>query len=196
MYYKSTCNKSIVFILLILSWANTWINPYENLLSVVYAIGSFLSLLIYWLAFFGYRQSKIIYINKSNSEQIYWNNLNGEEIEDCHRKLLKAFQEDKCYLDSGLNLSKLSQILNFPSKTISAVLNHKIGMGFNEYVNSFRVEEAKRILVDPSKSHLSITGAGLEAGFNSIPTFQRAFKQHTGQTPSEFLQKKNAQIAN
>lgn len=178
----------VVFLLLILSWIATWIDTGELLLNVVFAIGVLLSLWVYWLAFFGYQRTRLIFVEIQRNEQVYWNSLSEAEIEHCQNQLVQAFQEHQCYLDPELSLSKLAQRLNLSPKCISAVLNQKIGMGFNEYLNSFRVEEVKKKLLDPSNSYLSITGIALEAGFNSIPTFQRAFKRHTGQTPSEFLQ--------
>ncbi len=54
-------------------------------------------------------------------------------------------------------------------------------------MNYYRVEEAKAMLKDLDKSNLSIEGIGLECGFNSSATFYRAFKKHTGNTPSQHI---------
>ena len=63
-------------------------------------------------------------------------------------------------------------------------------MNFNELINTYRIQAVKERLIDPGYSHLSILGIAFESGFNSKATFNRAFKQFTQQTPSEFLKSK------
>ena len=161
----------------------------EGFLDIVFSIGVLLSIIIYWLALFSYNKTKVIVLNSQKNEQLFWSKLTEAEINTCLQKLERAFQKDKHHLDSSLNLTKLSKILDVSPKTISAVLNNKLGVGFNEYINTLRVEEVKKNLVDPAKSHLSITGIGLESGFNSVATFQRVFKQKTGLSPREYIEK-------
>ncbi|MFN9501203.1 MAG: helix-turn-helix domain-containing protein [Chryseotalea sp.] len=161
----------------------------EGFLDIVFSIGVLLSIIIYWLALFSYNKTKVIVLNSQKNEQLFWSKLTEAEINTCLQKLERAFQKDKHHLDSSLNLTKLSKILDVSPKTISAVLNNKLGVGFNEYINTLRVEEVKKNLVDPAKSHLSITGIGLEFGFNSVATFQRVFKQKTGLSPREYIEK-------
>ncbi len=184
--------NAVIVLLLAINWFSTD----EFMLNVIFAIGVIVSFLIYWLAFFGYERTKTVFVESQRSEQFYWNSLQASEIDNCLQKIEFAFREQKCYRDQQLTLSRLAEQLGESPKLVSAVLNQKIGMGFNEYLNRFRVEEVKRNLTNTSKPHLSITGIGLDAGFNSIATFQRAFKQHTGQTPTEYLQKNHSQIMN
>ena len=57
-------------------------------------------------------------------------------------------------------------------------------------MNGYRVEEAKRLLVDPRNQNYTILSVGFEAGFNSKTTFNTVFKKFTGFTPTEFREKK------
>ena len=98
-----------------------------------------------------------------------------------------AMQKDKLYLDPALNLSTVSAHISIPTKTISAVLNQHLGKSFNEFVNEYRVNEIKSRLLQPDSQKFTIAGLAYECGFNSQPTFQRAFKSVTGKTPTDFL---------
>jgi AraC-like DNA-binding protein len=94
---------------------------------------------------------------------------------------------DKVYLDAELTLTKLAAHLDLPPKTVSAVLNQHLKVGFNEYVNRFRVEEVKQRLLNPPKGNLTVLAVAFDSGFNSLATFQRVFKNLTGITPTQFL---------
>lgn len=61
---------------------------------------------------------------------------------------------------------------------------------FYDLVNSYRVEEAKRLLLDPKNSNYTILSVGFEAGFNSKTTFNTVFKKFTGLSPTEFKERK------
>jgi AraC-like DNA-binding protein len=96
-------------------------------------------------------------------------------------------EKEQLYLDPELNLNHLAAHLDIHPKMLSAVLNQVLQKGFSEYVNAWRVEAVKRMILDPDKQHLTITGIAYDCGFNSQPTFQRAFKAATGQTPSNYI---------
>ena len=66
-------------------------------------------------------------------------------------------------------------------------MNQYENKGFNEFVNTYRIEEVKKYLLQNDFSNLTISGMALEAGFNSQATFQRVFKKLEGMTPTEFL---------
>lgn len=111
----------------------------------------------------------------------------GEVANDIISRLETAMQKDKLYLDPSLNLANVSAHIAIPHKTISAVLNQHLGKSFNEFVNEYRVSEIKSRLLQTESEKFTIAGLAYECGFNSQPTFQRAFKSITGKTPTEFL---------
>jgi len=142
--------------------------------------------IIYWLGIRGFLigRKEMSLVRKSAVSR-----FPEEAIEKIMQGLHRTMTEDKVYLDAELNLAKLARHLGTSPKIISAVLNQKLGKSFNEYVNQFRVKEIKERLVRAENKKYTITALAYECGFNSQPTFQRAFKSVVGLTPSEFLLK-------
>jgi AraC-like DNA-binding protein len=112
--------------------------------------------------------------------------LSDEQAELILDRLRQMMAKEKPYLETGLTLSELSGRLFISSNHLSQVLNAKLGKSFFDFVNGYRVEEAKRLLVSPLSGRLSILGIGMEAGFSSKSAFYTAFKKSTGVTPSKF----------
>jgi AraC-like DNA-binding protein len=99
------------------------------------------------------------------------------------RKLGQAFAGN-LHLDNRLTLRALAQHLRENPHYLSQVINQDFGVSFYDLINRERVESAKAALAAfPDKTVLEIA---LDAGFNSKSTFNTAFRQHAGTTPSEF----------
>lgn len=142
-----------------------------------------LAVMAYWLGISGFlirRSEKIKPVRVAI--------LDPEIIESTVCALERAMRQDLLFLNPILSLNEVVNHTGIPQKTISAVLNQHLGKSFNEYINSFRVTEVKKRLLDPGHRYLTITGIALECGFNSQATFQRTFKQFTNQSPREFQQ--------
>jgi len=93
-------------------------------------------------------------------------------------------ETQKPYLDSELNLIKLSELLSVSTHHLSYVINTGFEKNFFQYINEFRIDYAKKLLKGNQK--LSILGIAYESGFNSKTSFNTTFKKFTNQTPSEF----------
>jgi len=104
-------------------------------------------------------------------------------------KLLSFMKDKKPYLDSELSLSKLAQAVGMNRSQLSQLINDGVGENFYDFVNHYRVEEVKRLMVDPQMNNFNLLGIALEAGFKSKSTFNLIFKRFTGLTPTEY--KKN-----
>ncbi len=103
--------------------------------------------------------------------------------------LLAAMEPDRLWLDPDLSVATLASHTGLASKTISAVLNQHLHKSFNEFINEYRINAIKQRLLQGEASRQTIAALAYECGFNSLPTFQRAFKTVLGQTPREFLSK-------
>lgn len=104
--------------------------------------------------------------------------------------------ESKPYLRHLLNLDQLAAELQLNPRALSAVIKHNFNTNFYEFVNSYRINEAKRILADPSQSHKTMIEIAGECGFNSKATYNTFFKKIVGCTPSEYRSKHNNASAN
>ncbi|MDH3709903.1 MAG: helix-turn-helix domain-containing protein [Cyclobacteriaceae bacterium] len=101
-------------------------------------------------------------------------------------RLIQIMEEEKPYLQNKLTLQDLASRLNIPAHQLSQLINREFGQNFFELINSFRVEEVKRKLSDPSYRNLTLLGIAQDSGFNSKASFNRIFKKVTGQTPNEY----------
>lgn len=97
-----------------------------------------------------------------------------------------AMETEKLYLKHNINIEQFSEHLGLPPKEVSSVINKHFGTNFFEFVNSYRVEEAKRLLADPDYKDKTILDVLMESGFNSKSAFHRFFKRLTGVSPSEY----------
>lgn len=100
--------------------------------------------------------------------------------------LTRWMVEHKPYLISSLTLEKLAAQLQMPARTLSNVINRHFECNFFEFVNCYRIEEAKRMLADPTYADKNMLEIMYDVGFNSKATFNTLFKKKVGMTPSEF----------
>ncbi|MEW8586629.1 MAG: AraC family transcriptional regulator, partial [Candidatus Thiodiazotropha sp.] len=111
--------------------------------------------------------------------------LDGETSSLLFADLQSHMAKEKPYLDSKLNLAQLAAQLRISSNYLSQVINERAGQHFFDFVNRYRVEEAKSALAGREERG-NILAIALDAGFNSKSAFYTAFKRHTGQTPTQY----------
>ena len=114
---------------------------------------------------------------------------NEQELVERSTYLNQYMEKHKPHLNTGITLNRLSEQTGIAPRTLSATINRAFNVNFFEFINGFRVEEAKRLLTEFSAKEKSITNVYLEAGFNSRSVFNKFFLQHTGSTPSAYRKK-------
>jgi AraC-like DNA-binding protein len=166
---------------------------------------SMLSLLLIWgLAHFGLQQKPVLSeYNENATINLTSENENDNEdsivltppmkyqrsaldTEQSNRianKINDIMRKDKLYLDSSLSLQKLASYVSISPNYISQTLNETLSTNFFDFINQWRIEAAKPKILANQDTVLNIA---LEVGFNAKSSFYKAFKQETGQTPSEF----------
>ncbi|WP_061272802.1 helix-turn-helix domain-containing protein [Leptospira interrogans] len=122
--------------------------------------------------------------SKSGKNFVKRSLLHDVDISALEKKLIHIIKEERIYLDEDIRLPDVSEELGISVHQLSFFLNNHLGMNFNNYINRFRVEEAKSMLInDPSRSVVSV---GIAVGFNSNSSFYKAFLKETGMSPKQF----------
>jgi adenylate cyclase len=116
--------------------------------------------------------------------------LSAEEAASYLEKLQNLMQSQQPYLDPGLSLKSLAELLSMHPNQLSWLINEKTGKNFNQFINSYRVAAFQEKVRDPQNAHLSILGMAFESGFNSKTVFNTYFKKETGLTPKAWMKKK------
>lgn len=116
--------------------------------------------------------------------------INQTDISAYSSRIELFFFTHKPYLNPTLTLSNLAMTMGLSEKIISQVINQQYNQNFLTFINSYRVEEAKRLLNDFYKNKSTMLGISLDSGFNSRSAFYGAFKKHTGMTPTEYCKSK------
>ena len=109
--------------------------------------------------------------------------LSDDKLQLIASKLEHAMKEDKLFLQENLSLKKLSEAIDETENHISETLSQFLQTNFFQFVNGYRVEEAKMALRNSDKLIINIA---LDVGFNSKSTFNSAFKKMVGQNPSAY----------
>lgn len=112
--------------------------------------------------------------------------LSAEQISGYAQKLKDLMVREKVFLDTGLSLQSLGDMIELNPKKLSVVLKKGMGTNFFDFVNSYRIEEVKKQLVNPENSHLTNIAIAYNAGFQSKSSFNAIFKRHVKLTPKEF----------
>lgn len=114
------------------------------------------------------------------------NVLSAEKLTEFKRRLTDVMENEKLFLNQDLNLLSLAKMVDLPPNKLSQIINEGFGENFNSFVNRYRIEEAKKLILDPKLAHLNILGISAEVGFKSKSVFNTTFKKYTDQTPKEF----------
>lgn len=97
-----------------------------------------------------------------------------------------AIRGNKTYIDPDITLDTLAESLNIMPRDLSMLINRNFGVNFYEFINQYRIDEAKRMLISPEYKNTTITDIYQAVGFNSKSVFYTFFKKIEGITPSQF----------
>lgn len=111
--------------------------------------------------------------------------LGAGESAEAYARARAAMEGRELYLDGGLSLASLAAAIGLPEYRMSQVINQNAGLGFPDFVNSFRVERAKRLMAGAGAGD-KLLAIALDAGFNSKSAFNAAFRKACGTSPSAY----------
>lgn len=102
-------------------------------------------------------------------------------------KLERLMTADRIYRQEGLTIGVLAARLEISERRLRQAINRGLGYrNFSDFLNRHRLDDAKQALADPAQAAVPILTIALDAGFQSLGPFNRAFKTETGMTPTEF----------
>ncbi len=182
-----TKSQQTIFIWLkniIIGFSLIWVSYVLNIgfEEIPYITGPILySIVIYYLSFKAF-EMQILGLDGSS----FKSNSDDRLFDSVKQLILK----NRLFLDQDLSLGKISEILGESTHAISATINHHAQRNFNDFVNYYRVQDAKLRLADDLHGKYKIAAIAKESGFRSLSTFNSAFKKFEGKTPSIFRKEK------
>jgi AraC-like DNA-binding protein len=112
--------------------------------------------------------------------------ISSEASKKLFQELEKIIVGEKLFLDPDLKLSFLAKKMEISEREISQIVNQNTNTNFSDWLNNFRINEAKKRLVNPQEYAPKIAAIAFECGFNTLSSFNTVFKAKTGFTPSEY----------
>jgi AraC-like DNA-binding protein len=157
-------------------------------------IFSAVTLFVFAIGYFGFKQTDIFVYEKGQAlsseptqERYAKSGLKTESAEKMVQRLAKFMETERPYLEPRLTLSDLAESLGLSTHHLSQLLNEHLNQNFFDFVNGYRVAAFKAAVQSPSSQHLTLIAIAQDSGFNSKSSFNRIFKEISGQTPSQYL---------
>ena len=192
----SVCEKGDIVLLGIIMFSVLfiWILHAIDIIFPKFDIHTFLalfaSMLIYYLIFSELFYNKIGILNRF-SEKYKTSKLANDDLKDHFDKLLRYMEKSEPHKETDITLPKVAKILSVQPHLLSQVINSQTGNSFPDFINSYRIEDAKKMLLDPKNVNLTIASIAYDCGFNTLSAFNTAFKKFTKMTPSQFRSQTN-----
>jgi ligand-binding sensor domain-containing protein/AraC-like DNA-binding protein len=115
--------------------------------------------------------------------------LDSQESKKYVQKLFYVIEVEKMYKDPQLSVKSLASKLVITPRNLSHIINDQLNTNFYDFINEYRIKEAQCLLSVPEPCQQSILNIAYEVGYNSKSAFNRAFKNITQMTPSQFRKK-------
>lgn len=119
-----------------------------------------------------------------NNSKYEGSSLNQDEIPDYIIKLNRLMENEKVYLNNVIRLSDLSEMMTINKHHLSQIINQHYGLSFYDFINQFRVNEAKYIII--KHPEYTLHQVAFDSGFNNKTSFVNAFKKFEKVPPSKF----------
>jgi len=178
--YNEVWTLSVFFGIFII-WVAYYTSRYTS-----YILGAFSFSFVFYLSglllFYKRKKEFIISIKKEK-----YTNIQIDKNEALrHIETIKTiFDEEELFKNPNLTLPLLAKKINIRPQLLSQLLNNNLNKSFSQFINEYRIEEAKHLL--KTDTHLKIEAIAEKCGFNSNSTFYTAFKKITNTTPAKYI---------
>ena len=152
------------------------------------------STLLFFIGLLGYMQNHTVVDlvkDEGIQPQVDQKKFNAGQLQN---KLLELFEKERAYRKPELKITEVSQLLGTNRSYVSALINNEFSCSFNEFVNKYRIAEAKRMMKEDSIENYSLNYIAESVGFGSVGTFIRVFKDMEGLTPGKYREAKKLSI--
>jgi AraC-like DNA-binding protein len=122
-----------------------------------------------------------------NKKKYIRSGLNETQARKYLKSIIAYMEKEKPYLDRNLTIYDLSQQTGISRHHITQVLNDLHGRNFFTFINEYRVAEVISMMKDPAYKNYTLLAIAYDSGFNSKSTFNTIFKNITGLTPTQYL---------
>ena len=157
-----------------------WISYFLNIIddTVPYVIGPIVySVTIYFLSFKAFQ----LKVTDSDGDVFKLNDRTA-----LFNQISKLVIDEKLYLEADVSLSSLSKLIGKTTQTTSEVINQYAKRNFNDFINYYRIQEAKTLLLGVNSKSFTISSIAFDTGFSSLSSFNSAFKKFESTTPSSY----------
>ena len=148
---------------------------------------------VFFIGFFGMRQADIFSHNDASStrgeqkRKYQKSGLMEEQSQQLHQSLRELMEAEAPYRKSDLSISDLATMLSVHPNYLSQIINERERKNFYDFINTYRIEEFKRMIALPRYQQHTLLSLAFDCGFNSKSSFNRYFKKTTGKTPSDYF---------
>jgi AraC-like DNA-binding protein len=132
-----------------------------------------------------------IEIDVKNQQNKQSSPITDEKREILKNQMIDYIETERVFLQKDLTIYDVAKALNTNSNYISNILNNMLDCNFVTFINSYRIDEAKKIVVSKDYSNYTIEAISEIVGFNSKSAFNNAFKNRVGITPSDYKKQNN-----
>jgi AraC-like DNA-binding protein len=125
-------------------------------------------------------------------EQTHPKEIDLNITDDLIFKLNKLMVNEKMFLNPQIKQAEVAKKLNTNTAYLSRIINDQLSSNFSDYINRFRINEAKKMILNNRQNNFTFEGIAQSVGFRSKSAFNLAFKKFTGKTPSQFAVEGNS----
>ncbi len=153
------------------------------------------SILLFFIGFEGYMQNHTVVDLIKDEKQQQEQNIREYNQVQLKEQILNLFAVEKIYKNSDLKITQVSSKLQTNRTYVSNLINSEFSCSFSDFVNKYRIEEAKQMLVNDGLKNYSLNYISEAVGFGSLNTFIRVFKENEGITPGRYREINKIKIA-
>jgi len=152
------------------------------------------SFVLFLIGFKGNQQTEILEkISIDNNLDLEFEEIQVENNNNLSNQLIELFEKNNIYKHPDLRITTVSESIGTNRTYISRLINDEFNMNFNEFVNQYRIKEAKQLLCCKEHNSYTMEHIAEKSGFGSVASFSRVFKDVEGITPGKY---RSAQSAN